>query len=143
MSFADLRQTVLASHVLSTDWFGELVEVDAPDDSAAKLSVAAKIESVPPYIRRGDADGRNEGRRGTIDEREWIQVTFNRNALAANSYPGRPQIACALKRGDDRDPDPRPYTFRGQIVFEGDQRSTYIFERPRRAAQGRGVSSAT
>jgi hypothetical protein len=136
MSFADLRQTVLAAHTLSTDYFGELVTIDAPDDSGTQLTAAVKIEAVPPWTPRMSG-GNNDRRHGTLGEREWLRVTLNRNPLAANCYPGRPQLAAALYRAKARDADRRPFTFRGEIVFEGDQHAVYIFERPRIGSQGK------
>ena len=37
------------------------------------------------------------------------------------------------------DADRRPFTYRGEILFEGDQHAVYVFERARRAVQGKGV----
>jgi hypothetical protein len=141
MTFADLRQTVVKNFALSADFFGETVQIDSPDDSDTPLEVNVKLEAVPPWMRRA-TDGLNEQRRGTIDEREWLRVMFSRNADDVNAYPTRPAIACKLVRDSARDPDPRPYTFRGEVVYEGDQHAVYIFERPRRFSQGRGVSSS-
>jgi hypothetical protein len=140
MSFADLRQTVIQGHALNPAYFGELVQIAAPDDSGTLLDVAAKVEAVPPWMRRG-TDGDNEGRRGTVDQRDWLRVTVSRNSQFANNYQHRPQPATELYRSEARDPDRRPFTFRGMIVYEGDQHAVYIFERPRRVAQGRGVGS--
>jgi hypothetical protein len=140
VSFADLRQTVLQAHCLNTAYFAEMVQIGAPDDSDTLLNVRAKCEDVPQWMNR-NTDGQNEARRGTFDQREWLRVTVSRDPNQANSYPSRPQPATPLYRAAARDGDRRPFTFRNNIVFEGDQHAVYIFERPRRVGQGKGAGS--
>jgi hypothetical protein len=140
VSFADLRQTVLQSHALNPAFFAETVQIGSPDDPDNLLNVVAKCEDVPQWMNRG-TDGQNETRRGTFDQREWLRVTLSRDATKPNSYPGRPQPATPLYRSEARDADRRPFTFRNNIVYEGDQHAVYIFERPRRVGQGKGAGA--
>jgi hypothetical protein len=140
MSFAALRQTVLQAHALSSERFGELVQIGSPGDDATLIDVAAKCEVVPPWMRRSGGND-NDRRQGTLDEREWLKVTVSRDPAFANAYPTRPQPTASLYRDATKDADRRPYTFRGEVVFEGDQHAVYIFERVRKVAQGRGISS--
>lgn len=138
MSFAQLRQTVLQAHCLGTDRFAEDVEMDGEDGNAK--TVRAKIEHEQAGPRSSSRGVRAAGRmeqRGTFDERERIRVTVSRDPTFAKAYPSRPQPATALYRAEAIDVDRRPFTFLGEVVFEGDQHACYIFERPRRTAQGR------
>lgn len=141
MSFAALRQTVLRAHCLGSDRFAEDVQMTAADAAGGDdlVSVRAKIqhESYGPSRRFGTGV-RNEQRLGTSDERERIEVTVSRDATYARSYVSRPPLACCLYRAEARDPDRRPFTFRGEVLFEGDQHAVYVFERTRRGVQGKG-----
>jgi hypothetical protein len=139
MSFADLRQKVIQAHCLNTARFAEAVQIGAPDDSETLLNVRAKIEHEQAGPQRGSgAASTNEQRRGTFDERERIKVTVSRDASWQFAYPQRPQPATVLYRAAAIDADRRPFTFRGEVVYEGDQHAVYFFERPRRFGQGRG-----
>ena len=138
MSFAELRQTVLQGYALSTDYFAEDVEMGAPDDSGELLSVRVKIDTLYETRRGLGSNPANEARRGTLDERQRIKVTLSRDASWSRAYPGRPQLGTPLYRAEARDADRRPYTFRGEVAYEGDQHAVYVFERPRRVTQGAG-----
>jgi hypothetical protein len=141
LSFAALRQTVLRAHCLSSDRFAELVQIGSPANPASLQQVKAKIEHEqlgPRSGRRTNGPG-NELMGGTLDERERIQVTVSRDAEWTYAYPSRPAPATPLYRGAAIDSDRRPYTFRGEVLFEGDQHAVYIFERARRSVHGKGV----
>lgn len=141
MTFADLRQRCLQAHTLNPAYFGEEVEISDPEDPELLVTVRVKIEheqvsSIPANRRTSDSG--NEQRRGTFDERERIRVTVSRDANWPYAYPQRPQPAARLLRAEARDSDRRPFVFRGEVVYEGDQHAVYSFERPRRIGQGRG-----
>jgi len=141
MTFAALRQTVLQANCLSGDRFGETVEIGAPGSPETKQNVKCKIEHEqlgPRSGRRTNGPG-NELIGGTIDTRERIQVTLSRDASWQYSYPTRPAVATPLNRSASIDADRRPFTFRGEVIYEGDQHATYVFERSSRASQGKGV----
>jgi hypothetical protein len=137
MTFATLRQKVLQSHVLNASRFGEEVELGAPDGSGELLSVRALIEH--DVYRAARRLGSSDQMQGTFDERERIRVTLSRDVTWGLAYPSRPPTACPLHRSEEVDADRRPFTFRGDVVHEGDQHAVYIFERPRRAVQGKGT----
>lgn len=138
MSFAALRQTVLKAHALSTDRFAETVELT---DGGATRQVRAKIthEQSGPRMGMRAAAASDLRRGGTFDERERIEVTVSRDADWEYSLPQRPAPAAQLLRSSTLDADRRPFVFAGEVIFEGDQHAVYVFERPRRVVQGRGV----
>lgn len=135
MTFAALRQTVLRAHALSTDRYAETVELTT---ATATREVRAKVthrQLGPRGQTRSAMPG--DDRRGTYDEREQIEVLVSRDASWELSLPSRPQATEELRRSESIDPDRRPFTFRGEVLFEGDQHAVYVFERPRRIGQGR------
>lgn len=135
MSFAELRQTVLQHHMLSTAYFAEDLEYTT---ATATLAVRGKVihrQQGPRGGTRSPMPG--EDRRGTYDEREQIEVDVSRDPAWEYSMPRRPQATEELRRAEAIDPDRRPFTFRGEVMFEGDQHAVYVFERPRRIAQGK------
>lgn len=136
MTFAELRQTVLQQHTLSTDFFGEEVQIDAQDGSGTLVSATVLVEH--EEWRPARRTGADDQRQGTFDERERIRVTVSRDANFAGAYQSRPLPACRLFRAESIDADRRPFTYRGEVAYEGDQHAVYLFERPRRAAQGKG-----
>lgn len=141
MSFAALRQTVLQAHCLSSDRFGETVQIGAPANPDELQDAVAKIEHEqlgPRSGRRTNGPG-NELLGGTLDARERIRVTLSRDAMFAGGYTSRPAPACPLYRAAAVDADRRPFTFRGEVLFEGDQHAVYVFERASRSVQGKGV----
>lgn len=138
MSFAELRQTVLEHHALSTEYFAEEGQVGAPDDSRDLMTVVFKVDTFYETRRGLGANPANESRRGTMHERERIKVTWSRNPATAKSYPGRPQIGTVLYRPEPKDKNRNPFTFRGEVAYEDDQEATYVFERPRVVSQGAG-----
>jgi len=141
MSFAALRQRVVQAHLVNLARFGETVQIGAPDDAGNLLEVRVKIEHDTLLNRKGNtmAGSGNESRQSTLDERERIQVTVSRDPAWPYAYPRRPAPATALYRSEARDVDRRPFTFRGEIVYEGDQHAVYVFERPRRVVQGKAM----
>jgi hypothetical protein len=135
MTFAALRQTVLRAHALSTDRFAETVELTT---AAETLQVRAKITHRQLGPRGGARSAMpGEDRRGTYDEREQIEVLVSRDASWEFALPTRPQPTDGLRRAVAIDPDQRPFTFRGEVIHEGDQHAVYVFERPRRIGQGK------
>jgi hypothetical protein len=141
MTFAALRQTVLQAHCLASDRFAETVQIGAAENPEQLQDVTAKVEHEqlgPRSGRRTNGPG-NELLGGTLDERERIRVTVSRDPLFAGSYVSRPPPATPLYRAAAVDADRRPFTFRGEVLFEGDQHAVYIFERARRSVQGKGV----
>jgi hypothetical protein len=141
MSFAALRQTVLQAHALSTDYFAEDVEIDGEDGAPRAVRVKIEHEQMGPSSSNRTSSRKlgDERDRGTFDERERIRVLVSRDPTQAKSYTGRPQPGASLSRSQARDPDRRPFVFLGEVVYEGDQHAVYVFERPRRIAQGRGI----
>lgn len=152
MSFAELRQTCLQGGALSSDQFAENVTITEPTEGAEPATPRVKIEHDDMIRRRrgGTASG-NESMQMTFDTRERIRVTVSRNPNWMSddvvpvllSYPTRPLVGATLLRSEARDPagesdKPRAFAFRGEIVFEADQHAVYMFERPRRFAQGKG-----
>jgi hypothetical protein len=137
MSFAELRQTVLQAHTLSLDYFGEQVEIDAQDGSEGLVTATVKIEH--EEWRPARRTGADDQRQGTFDERERIRVTVSRDPTFEGAYQSRPLPACRLYRAAAIDADRRPFTYRGEVAYEGAQHAVYLFERPRRAAQGKGA----
>jgi hypothetical protein len=148
MSFAELRQAVLQGGALSSDLFAEDVTITPPQEGAEPVTVRAKIEYDDMIRRRrGGTAGGNESVHMTLDTRDRIRVTVSRDATYAKALPERPLLAATLVRaedlaaaaaGDSDSEKPRQFAFRGEIMFEGDQHAVYIFERPRRLAQGKG-----
>lgn len=139
MTFAAIRQAALQAGALSSDLFAETVTITSPVEGEDPISVRAKIEHEDmTRRRRGGTGSGNESIQNTLDERERICVVLSRDVLFSGSYPSRPPPAASLCRAEARDPDRRPFVFRGEILFEGDQHARYIFERPRRVSQGKG-----
>lgn len=138
MSFADLRQTVLQAHSLGTDRFAELVDLTIGGETR---TVRVKITHEQAGPRKGmrTAAATSAGDRGTFDERERIEVFVSRSATWEYAVSTRPQPADRLVRNEAIDADQRPYTFGGEVIYEGDQHAVYVFERPRRVVQGRGI----
>lgn len=144
MSFAALRQAVLQGGALSSDLFAEDVTIQEPGDEAEEVTVRVKLEHDDMIRRRrgGTASG-NESIAMTVDTRDRVVVTLSRDASWEFAYPQRPAVGAKLVRAESRDPrdgegNPRPYAYRGEVVFEGDQHAVYVFERPRRITQGKG-----
>lgn len=137
MSFAQLRQTVLRAHALSTDRFAE--DVELIDAGADARTVRVKITHEQAGPRRGSRQAASDNQRGTFDERERIEVYCSRDASWEYAIATRPQPACELRRAEAIDADTRPFTFLGAVIHEGDQDAVYVFERPRRVIQGRGL----
>lgn len=145
MSFAEVRQAALQGGALSSDLFAEDVTITAPTDGAEPVTVRAKVEHDDMIRRRGGgtASG-NESSFMTFDTRERIRICVSRDAdFAGGAISERPLVGTTLVRGDAADPPgdadkPRQFAFRGEVIFEGDQHAVYIFERPRRVAQGKG-----
>ena len=140
MTFAALRQAVLQGGALSSALFAEDVTITAPGDGAEPASVRVKIEHDDMVRRRrgGTASG-NESSQLTFDTRERIRVTVSRDVNYVGGLAERPAPAATLVRSEARDPNQTPFAFRGEIVFEGDQHAVYVFERPRRIAQGKAT----
>lgn len=135
MTFAALRQTVLRAHALSTERFAETVELTTATETREVRAKVTHRQLGPRGATRSAMPG--EDRRGTYDEREQIEVMVSRDASWAFSLPTRPQPTEELRRGVTIDADQRPFTFRGEVLFEGDQHAVYVFERPRRIGQGK------
>lgn len=136
MSFAELRQTVLRAHALSTDRFAEDVTLTTPTET---LPLRVKITHRQLGPRGGTRSAGPASDTKTYDEREQIEVMVSRDASWEFALPSRPQPSWGLRRAEAIDEDQRPFTFRGEVVFEGDQHAVYVFERPRRIAQGKGM----
>jgi len=135
MTFAALRQTVLRAHALSTDRFAEPVDFTT---AAETREVRAKITHRALGPRGGTRSAMpGQDSRGTYDEREQIEVMVSRDASWEFALPTRPQPTDGLRRAIAIDPDQRPFTFRGEVIHEGDQHAVYVFERPRRIGQGK------
>lgn len=135
MTFATMRQTVLQKGALA--FFGELV--DFTRRSGQTSSLTAKIS----HRQSGaQADGRRQAgpqRNNTIDELEQIEVLVSRDTTySGGAMTDKPDPGDTLCRSIARDADRRPFMFSGEIVFEGDQHAVYVFQRPRRFAQGGG-----
>jgi hypothetical protein len=119
-----------------------MVQIGAPDDSNTLLDVRAKCEAVPPYLTRSKTAATTSSGK-----------TRRRARMAARDGQSQPAVREGLSRpaaaGDaavpqrTRDADRRPFTFRGGVIYEGDQHAVYIFERMRMFAQGRGVGRVT
>jgi hypothetical protein len=137
VSFATLRQTVLRAHALSTDRFAE--DVELIDAGADARTVRVKITHEQSGPRKGSRQAASDQQRGTFDERERIEVLCSRDASWEAAIATRPQPACELRRAEAVDADTRPFTFVGEVIYEGDQHAVYLFERPRRVIQGRGL----
>lgn len=136
MSFAELRQTVLRAHALSTDRFAEDAELTEAGEARTVRVKIVHEQAGPRAGRRGVVP---DNRQGTVEEREWIEVMCSRDATWEKAIATRPEYSAELRRDVDRDADQRPFVFLGEVVFEGDQSATYIFERPRRLVQGKGT----
>lgn len=127
MTFAEHRHRVYQATVLSLDFFAEAVEIGG-------RAVRAKI-AYESQLARGKAGKGNEQQR-TVDENDRILVSVSRDASWEFGLPTRPRQGTALRRAVERDPDVRPFQFQGEVEFEGDVSACYIFQRPRRNAQG-------
>lgn len=138
MTFATMRQTVLQNGTLY--FFGELVDVvrRSGQTSSPKVKISHR-QSGPQNDSRRQA---GPARSNTVDELEQIEVTVSRdptfvdtagNCLAMTEKPDPGDTLC---RAVTRDADRRPFSFSGEIAFEGDQHAVYVYQRPRRFAQG-------
>lgn len=140
-TFAELRQICLRGGALSSSFFAEAIEIGSPANPEQLQDARAKIEHEqlgPRSGRRTNGPG-NELIGGTLDTRERILVTLSTDASWALAYPSKPAVATPLYRSASIDSDRRPFTFRGEVIFLGDQHATYVFERASRASQGKGV----
>ncbi len=134
MTFASLRQAVLQAHALSGDLFAEDVELTS---GGGVRTVRAKVTHQQTGPRPSARGAAGEVAAGGFDERERIEVLVSRDPTFARSLPTRPQPGDKLQRSETRDSDRRAFAFAGDVVFEGDQHAVYVFERPRRVAQGK------
>jgi hypothetical protein len=130
MTFAALRQTVLRANALSTDRFAEDLELTTASDT---LTIRAKVT----HRQLGPRGQTRSAMPGTYDEREQIEVLVSRDATWPFALPTRPQPTDELRRAEAIDPDRRPFTFRGEVLYEGSEHAVYVFERPRRIGQGK------
>lgn len=134
MSFAELRQSVLQAHSLSTDRFAEDVTLVDPAD--AESTARAKITQA----QLGELTGTRQiptQLEQTYDEMEVIKVLVSRDSSWEFGVPTRPQPGSGLRRDASRDADQRLFSFTGEVEFEGDQHAVYFYQRPRRVVQGR------
>lgn len=135
-----MRQTVLQNGTLA--FYGELVDFARRGGSTSSPRVKITHRQSGPQ-----SDSRRQAgpqRQNTIDELEQIEVTVSRDPTYVDdagtclAMTEKPDPGDTLCRAVARDSDRRPFMFSGEIVFEGDQHAVYVFQRPRRFAQGGG-----
>lgn len=140
MTFSALRQHVLQSNALSTDWFAEEVEyTDRGDETATTVVVKIEVET---KIKTNDREGRSARplARNQEDGRERIRVMVSRIADdPSGSVTTTPAVGAKLLRSESRDPDQRPYLFAGEVIAEEQFHAVYVFERSRRVIDSRGT----
>jgi hypothetical protein len=136
MSFAALRQKCLQAHALGNDRYAEDLTLTSTDGE--ERVVRAKVT----HSQIGSpGTGKTAGAmlESTFEELERIEVLVSRDVSYAKSLPTRPQPGTGLNRDESLDDDGRPFSFAGEVVYEGDQHAVYIFQRPRRIVQGRAM----
>ena len=134
MTFAELRQHVLATSALSTDRFAEDVSYKPRGGSATTITVKIESETKP---RRDGGNARPVGRE-SVDATERIRVMVSRDAtFAGGAVVDTPDIGSQLTRAAARDDDVRPWTFAGEVVAQEALHAVYVFERARRTFDAR------
>lgn len=135
-AFAQQRQAALLAGPLNKDYWAEDVQMQV-EGAWQTVTVKISLGSV------NDAQGRLVGatgifsQGGTTDQSERIDVCLSRDPTNATAVPNTPMIGSQLIRSETRDADRRPYSYKGECKQQEEFHAVYVFERPRRAAQGK------
>ncbi len=133
MTFAALRQHVLATSVLSTDRFAEEAVALVPGGAEQDITVKVEWENKPKRT------GPQPAAKQQVDTAERIRVVISHDPDFAGGYlPDTPLVGTRLTRDASVDSDTRPWVYAGETVARTPLCGTYVFERARRNLDARG-----
>lgn len=133
MTFAALRQHVLETTALSTDWFGEDAACLVPGDAVITLTV--KVE----WLDKAKRPGSQPQARQQVDTAEKIRVMISHDPDCSGGYLREtPLVGTRLTRSESVDADVRPWVYAGEAIARTPLFGVYVFERARRNLDARG-----
>lgn len=127
-TFAELRAAVHRDVHLSTDLFGERVNVQPAHGATREISAHVAHRQMEKEERE------------TRDEVETLDVLISTEEDDETTGGIRdPQPGLLLWRGEAKDPDRRPFQFNGVILARHEHKLRLEFQRTKRTAQGAGI----
>lgn len=128
-TFAELRQAVHREVHLSTDFFGERVQVMPAHGSQREISAHVAHKQL------------QDEERSTIDEIERLEILVATDETDETTGGiSDPQPGLLLWRSEEKDPDRRPFQFSGVIINRYQHKLRLEFQRMKRTAQGAGIA---
>jgi len=132
MTFAALRQHVLATSALSLDRFAEEADVLVP--GLAEQTIVVKVE----WLDKAKRPGAQPVARRDVDTAEKIRVLLSHDPEFAGGYLREtPLVGTRLRRNESVDADTRPWVYAGETLARTPLVGTYVFERARRVFDAR------